>query len=414
MRIHAFILALLLPLLVLAQVYTPEQVPNVQKQDYKRLVSDPEGYFSESDRLSIDQALVELREKHTVEVVVVVLPSIQDDDPEGFTLRLFELWGVGKSADNNGLLILYVYGAQGNRVIRFETGYGLEGALPDITTKRLTDRILVPMILEGRDAEGFVQVAHEIDRLLAEGYEARNEGNVPYGEDPYYQSDEYAFRGIRMYIIFSAILGLVYAMGLFARWRKTKEPVEQLGILQRRFSNNPLLFFILPALIFLAPLYYGLRSSSRRRLRNCPKCGTRGSISIIESPANESYLLTNQLAEQRVRSVLYTVYACSLCDYNKIVGKVIKMSGYQKCPNCGNRTFKLISSQNISRSKTRDTYRCVYCNYTRRSVRSHQSGGGPVFLPGGGRSFGGGFGGGSIGGGFGGGRSGGGGSTTRF
>lgn len=110
-----FLLPLTLLLLLLSGVaragerdYRPEDVPNVQKQDYRRFVSDPEGYFTPDERSEIDQALYDLRERHTVEVVLVVLPAIENDDPETFTEELFRLWGLGKAEDDNGLLILYV------------------------------------------------------------------------------------------------------------------------------------------------------------------------------------------------------------------------------------------------------------------------------------------------------------------
>lgn len=374
MRLRLLILTLLLPAIGLAQEYRPEQVPNVQKQDYRHLVSDPEGYFSENDRARIDQALVALREKHTVEVALVVLPGIYGDDPEHFTNELFELWGIGKAGDDNGLLILYVYGSAGNRIIRFETGYGLEGALPDITTKQITNRTIVPHILDGEDAEGFIQAASEIDRLLGEEYEARNEGNVDY-QGTYGVPERSTSKEIRTYLLLALTLGLPLALFFVARWR---------------------------------------RANRLKRLRNCPKCGTKGAVSLLEAPANEPLLLTHQLAEQRIGSVRYIVCDCTICDYRDVIRRVVKMSGYTNCPNCGNRTYRLLKHERISRSRIRETYECSFCHYTKNKIKRIDSGGGAVFLPGGRGGFGGGFGGGSFGGGFGGGRSGGGGSTTRF
>ena len=188
-----FLLPLTLLLLLLSGVaraeerdYRPEDVPNVQKQDYRCFVSDPEGYFTPDERSEIDRALFDLRERHTVEVVLVVLPAIENDDPETFTEELFRLWGLGKAEDDNGLLILYV--TQRRRLIRFETGYGLEGALPDAATYGISQRILIPGIKEGRSKDAFLAGISQIDTYLSEGYDPSNDGNVDYTDDE--MSDE--------------------------------------------------------------------------------------------------------------------------------------------------------------------------------------------------------------------------------
>lgn len=400
---------LALPLGSWAREYTPSEVPNVQLQDSHSFVSDPEGYFAPEDRASLNDALYQLREKHTVEVVLVVLPGIVDDDPESFSMELFELWGVGKREDNNGLLILYKFGRKGDRIIRFETGYGLEGALPDITTKRLTKRYLLPAISEGRDAEGFLQMLGAIDDLLTEGYEARNDGNQQFG---YEEEQEEAIGGLlRGYLVFALLVGLLFGGGVWARWRKLEEPALKSSLLSHNFSLPTQMWqwLIFPALIFLLPLYWILRGRTRRQLRNCPQCHTKGSVRAIVSPENFPLLSSAQATEQRLHSVNYTLYQCSACSYHRAVGVSNSLSGYKRCPRCGTKSYRLISQQERSNMVVRH-YHCEYCNYDNKDVirfSNPRRGVGPI--------VGGGFGGGgSFGGGFGGGMSGGGGSTTRF
>lgn len=405
---------LALPVGSWAREYTPSEVPNVQLQDSRRFVSDPEGYFSPEDRVALDDALYQLREKHTVEVVLVVLPGIENDDPESFAVKLFELWGIGKREDNNGLLILYKFGRKGERIIRLETGYGLEGALPDITTKRLTNRYLLPAISEGRDAEGFLQMIGAIDELLTEGYEARNDGNRQYG---YEEEQQEALGGLLWgYIGFSLLVGLLFGGGLWTRWRRLKEPALRSSLLSQNFSLPKQMWqwLIFPALILLLPLYWILRGRTRRQLHNCPQCHTKGSVRAIVSPENLSLLSAAQATEQRLHSVNYTLYQCSACSYHRAVGVSNSLSGYQRCPRCGTKSYKLLSQQERSNMVVR-RYHCEYCDYDNKDVirfsNPRRGGVGPIV----GGGFGGGFGGGgSFGGGFGGGSSGGGGSTTRF
>ena len=392
--------------------YTPSEVPNVQLQDSHRFVSDPESYFTPDDRAALDDALYQLREKHTVEVVLVVLPGIENDDPETFAVKLFELWGIGKREDNNGLLILYKFGRKGDRIIRLETGYGLEGPLPDITTKRLTNRYLLPAISEGRDAEGFLQMIGAIDQLLTEEYEPRNSGNQQFGSEM--EQSESLEGLLRGYLYFSIIVGLIFGGGVWTRWRKLEEPALKSSLLNHNFSLPTQMWqwLIFPALIFLLPLYWILRGRTRRQLRNCPQCHTRGSVRAIVSPENLSLLSAAQAMEQRLHSVNYTLYQCSACSYHRAVGISNSLSGYQRCLRCGTKSYKLISQQERSNIVLR-RYHCEYCNYDNEDVirfsKPRRRGIGPI--------VGGGFGsggGGSFGGGFGGGMSGGGGSTTRF
>jgi uncharacterized protein len=75
-----------------------------------------------------------------------ILVWIDDKVPEGFTLEDFtvraaEKWGAGHKKEDNGA-VLFVF--SGDRKVRIEVGYGLEGALPDVTAKRIIDDEIVP------------------------------------------------------------------------------------------------------------------------------------------------------------------------------------------------------------------------------------------------------------------------------
>ena len=69
-----------------------------------------------------------LEKKTGIQAIVVMLPSIGDEDIFEFSQKLFRHWGIGEKKRNNGLLVVYV---SDQRTIRFHTGYGIEGSLPD-------------------------------------------------------------------------------------------------------------------------------------------------------------------------------------------------------------------------------------------------------------------------------------------
>src|SRR5699024_1021574 len=68
--------------------------------------------------------------------------SLEGDTIENYSEKLFKKWGIGGEKLDNGVLILL--SAQ-EREIRFEVGYGLEGALTDSGTGAILDRNIEDM-----------------------------------------------------------------------------------------------------------------------------------------------------------------------------------------------------------------------------------------------------------------------------
>lgn len=126
---------------VSAHAYRVGEVPNVQLADARRYVSNPDGILSEGTVARIDRICDSLRRAGTAEVAVVALREIEGEDVFEFAHELFSTWGVGRADGNNGLGILLV---EGLHEIRFVTGYGLEGVLPDAVCKRIQTVEMLP------------------------------------------------------------------------------------------------------------------------------------------------------------------------------------------------------------------------------------------------------------------------------
>lgn len=130
-----------LPLRSEPRAYRVEDIPNVQVMDRTRFVSNPDGLLSASAVYRIDTMLYALRESGRAEVAVVAVRSIGDAEPFDFLQRLVTRWGVGRRDVDDGLGVLLVID-QG--AIEIQTGYGLEGDLPDALLKRIIDRYMLP------------------------------------------------------------------------------------------------------------------------------------------------------------------------------------------------------------------------------------------------------------------------------
>jgi len=85
------------------------------------------------------------------QVVVAVFRRLPSPSLEDFTVRTAQSWRVGrKDWDNGAVVFVFVE----DRKMRIETGYGLEGALPDILAARILDEQVRPRFRAGDWAGG--------------------------------------------------------------------------------------------------------------------------------------------------------------------------------------------------------------------------------------------------------------------
>lgn len=148
--------------------YRVKDVPNVQLQDYTQFVSDPEGQLTSAELAELNRQILELRDSLTVQIAIVVLPAIDDwkySDGRDFANKLFNDWGIGEKANDNGLLILLLTDGE-QREITFETGYGVEGVLTDGICKLIQTEKMIPYLREEQWGKGLLEGLMEIKRVM--------------------------------------------------------------------------------------------------------------------------------------------------------------------------------------------------------------------------------------------------------
>lgn len=157
--------------------YTLERVPNIHLQDKRFYVTDPSGILSASATDSVNTICSLLERQTGIEVAVVMLSSIGGNSPFDFGYQLFRKWGVGKKKNNNGLLVLFV---ADQHAIRFVTGYGIEGYLPDALCKRIQQRYMIPAFRQGDYSAGMVQGMTAVYQTLKDSMkqDSSNEGKI--------------------------------------------------------------------------------------------------------------------------------------------------------------------------------------------------------------------------------------------
>lgn len=173
-NILCIILLVFAPILAIGaedKTYSIESVPNVYAQDRRLHVSDPNGLLMQGTQAEINRMLTLLEDSTGIQSMVVMLPSIGQEDIFNFAHSLFRHWGIGNKESNNGMLIVYV---ADQRKIRFTTGYGLEGILPDAMCKRIQSRYMIPHFREGNTDLGMLEGTKAVVSVLDGSMKADN------------------------------------------------------------------------------------------------------------------------------------------------------------------------------------------------------------------------------------------------
>ncbi|MBE6220514.1 MAG: TPM domain-containing protein [Rikenellaceae bacterium] len=201
-RLLIIILATLCCSLALARSYDIEDIPNVQIENRYRFTSNPDGILSQNAVALIDSICYDLRHRGIAQVAVVAVKEIDSDDVFDFAYKLFSHWGVGSKSDS-GIGVLLVEEA---REIRFVTGYGIEGVLPDAICKRIQTQYMLPHFRRGDYSSGMVMGMRAI-RAQLNGSELDAGGNDDYIEDE--SEDIWAIVGFMSFIILFTIFIII-------------------------------------------------------------------------------------------------------------------------------------------------------------------------------------------------------------
>ena len=123
-------------------------------------VVDQTGTLSSSDVASLTQKLRDFETRKGSQIAVLIVPTTQPETIEQFSIRVAEAWKVGRKKVDDGAILVV---AKNDRHLRIEVGYGLEGALTDVTARRIIDEIITPKFRSGDFAGG---IADGVERMM--------------------------------------------------------------------------------------------------------------------------------------------------------------------------------------------------------------------------------------------------------
>jgi uncharacterized protein len=340
---HIAVLAVAAVLSVLLHAEPLTSIPNPRTRDGS-WVTDMAGALRPETIVRLNSTLGEFERTNGAEMAVVVIKSLDGRPVEEAALELFELWGIGKKHKDNGLLLLW---ATGDRRVRIEVGYGLEGALPDGKVGAILDSQIIPRFKSGEFDRGVID---GVDALVSV---ARNEPvELTSARTESYDRGRWGIAAV-LASIGGAITAVIGSVSGVRRWR-------------------------------------------RYRRRRCPTC--QALMARLGEAEDDALLADGQQAEERVGSVDYDVWKCPACSHHFTLRYPKWMTGFAKCPQCHNRTKSsartVLQAATISHSGTaRVEEQCAFCSFRHEyttvlpQLQANSSSGGSS---GGGSSFGGG------------------------
>jgi len=134
-----------------------------------RLVNDLAQVMQPQEVAALEQKLVSYNDSTTSQIAVVTVPTLGGNDIADYAQKLYESWGIGSKNNNNGILVLV---AIQERTARIQTGYGLEGAVPDALAKRIISNTLVPAFRQNQYYAGLDRATDQLIALARGEYKA--------------------------------------------------------------------------------------------------------------------------------------------------------------------------------------------------------------------------------------------------
>jgi uncharacterized protein len=126
-------------------------------------VVDQTGTLGSGDVASLNQTLRNFEARKGSQIAVLIVPTTEGEAIEQFSLRVAETWKIGRKKIDDGALLVI---AKNDRHLRIEVGYGLEGAVTDVTSKRIIDEIITPKFKAGDFAGGISAGINRIIRVI--------------------------------------------------------------------------------------------------------------------------------------------------------------------------------------------------------------------------------------------------------
>lgn len=355
------------------QSYKVSDVPNTKLSDRREFISDPNHFLTPAVAAEINARLLTLMDSTSIEMALVMLPSIGEEDIFDFSQELAESWGIGRDDNDNGLLMLFV---MDQRAVRIHPGYGLEGVITDATARHIIDTAIIPWMRKG-DVDkavesGVATICNLLEQpaVLAEVRSARQERTR---NDQVIANNKRLFRQMLSYFIaIMLIVGIWKFLQTARKAHKIKNYNYGKAMQWRNALPKMILWTLLSAGLCLPLLIccYLLYRFWRTKKIICDNCHAR--MRRLPEDKDNNYLTSGEDCEEKLHTVDYDVWLCPECGAIEKFPFIMNQNFYTECPSCHHLAYGLKYDRTVVPSTVSTEgigeriYECRHCGFNDR------------------------------------------------
>ncbi len=168
------------------------------------MVNDFADMLTPGEQNQLERKLRAYRDTTTNVIAIATIESLEGYPREEVATELFNRWRMWEGDRYNGVLILI---SEGDRELRIEVGYGLEGAIPDVMANRIVQDVLIPNLRQGNVYAGLDRATDIMIDLAAGEFEGAPEFSNRNSDDIDIPLDLIIFFIILIIVVISRISG---------------------------------------------------------------------------------------------------------------------------------------------------------------------------------------------------------------
>jgi uncharacterized protein len=166
---------------------------------------------SEYERRLIN-LITEVERKTGAEIAIATIETSYPKSIDMYAVELFTKWGIGKKDKDNGVLIVL---SLKEKQVWIETGYGVEGILPDGLCGEIYRKILRPNFRQGKFGEGLLLATTVIADKIGKEYGVKITG-TEVARPIYYNRRRVGICGLLSPFLFLFLFFLIFGrLGIF-------------------------------------------------------------------------------------------------------------------------------------------------------------------------------------------------------
>lgn len=141
----------------------------------KGMINDFAGVIPADAKSQMETIVRGVLKQTGTSVIVVTVPTIGENYLQGYVNDLYRTWGIGKKGENKGVLIFLTVK---ERKVRIETGYGVEGILPDGKVGEIIRNDIVPHLKRNDYGAGLFNAVKSVSKVIVEDARASADGTA--------------------------------------------------------------------------------------------------------------------------------------------------------------------------------------------------------------------------------------------